>query len=320
MAISPSKTKKCPTCKRKRGDISYGAWWAHLNRCSDNREKYRYGCKCGKREKDFKSLKAFATHAYRCGLRTRNEAIQEAAKERAAKAADTKKKTKKIKKTKKTFPCKKCTSVFASHAALITHTWIHQNPSFGGGEWGDKDEIRYALQLCAAQRLKRLDRAKRIAICLPGQRPDHESALLSNPGFKKIHMVERIEKTCMANREKGFDVYHGDFLVVLNDLVNSGTRLALIDYDLCGTITFSDGIEIVNAIRMGGLADIAAIRMTCCRRNTRRDGEKDILALNREIELAVPPGHSIVGRDNHRYVGKDRSAMVTSQWLIEKES
>jgi len=106
----------------------------------------------------------------------------------------------------------------------------------------------------------------------------------------------------------------------MNDLVNSGIRLALIDYDLCGTMTFSDGIEIVNTVRLGGLADIAAIRVTCCRRSNRRDGENDILAMNREIELAVPMNHDIVGRDSHRYVGKDRSAMVTSQWIIEKRA
>lgn len=304
MSLKASEYKKCPVCNRRRGKMPGSVWWGHVNSCLQFEEKYGNGCNCGKFEADFPSRRSFVQHAIHCGLK--------------AKKAPKKSDAPKVSKKKKTHVCKTCGAEFTSAKALRSHTWIHDGPSFGGGEWGDKDAVRAALQTIAAQRLKRLPEKNRVAICLPGERPDHEQALLSNPTFGEIYMVERIRGVCEDGRRKGFDIIHDDFVNVLRDLVNTGKRLALIDYDLCGSLMYSEGAALINTIRLGGLADIAVIRVTCCRRNTRRDGEKDALMLNEEIEFALRGGYAIVGRDSHRYVGRDRSAMATYQWIVEK--
>jgi len=131
-------------------------------------------------------------------------------------------------------------------------------------------------------------------------------------------MVECDRDKFLVGRDMGFDVEHGDFLEVMTRLVNEGTNFSLIDYDLCGTLTYADGSTILDAIRLGGLADIAAVRITCCRRNHKRDGQLDIAAFDRDVNHALPPGYSVTGRAWLNYVGKDRSSMATQQWLIEK--
>jgi hypothetical protein len=220
-------------------------------------------------------------------------------------------------KVSKPFKCSECGKEFATKGQVKHHSWVHKKPE-AGKEWGDKDAIRRSLQTIAAARLQRLPLNKRVAICLPGNRPEHEQELLDDPGFSRIHMVECVEDRCIAATKKGFDVEHGDFLDTMMDLVNQGTHLALIDYDLCGTLSYADGSKILEAIRLGGLADIAAVRVTCCRRNYKRSGEIDIAALDQDILHALPLGYGITGKSWNFYVGKDRSSMATQQWLIEK--
>lgn len=351
--IEASKIKKCPVCgigKRKHENRSTQTWWNHINACLKYQKKYKSGCNCGKMEADFETKSAFIAHTTYCGVKghqpsrpSKNHAATVTPKEKGIEcncgrtASDfnnnrnafgghvrhcglkdqpvaIKRKTVAVEKP---FKCPECPREFPTESQLKSHSWIHRRPK-AGKEWGDKDAIRRSLQTIAAARLQRLPFAKRVAICLPGNRPDHEEKLLADPGFSRIHMVECIEDKCIAATKKGFDVEHGDFLEVMMDLVNQGTRLALIDYDLCGTLSYADGSTILEAIRAGGLADIAAVRVTCCRRNYKRSGELDIAALDRDIFGALPPGYGVTGKSWNFYVGKDRSSMATQQWLIEK--
>lgn len=338
--LKASKMKKCPVCKikkfSKRRDPGGNKWWDHIRRCLDNKERSDEKCKCGKTAKDFKNNRGFGIHRAKCNIAKKKKkrdkkcrcgkTVKDFKNTRAflvhctycgtPNKAPTRKHS--LKTMKNGFACKKCPKKFNTMNQVIAHSWIHRTPE-NGKEWGDKDAIRSSLQTIAASRLERLPLDKRVAICLPGDRPDHESQLLSDPGFAKIHMVECNEEKALIGQKKGFEVEHGDFLEVMMNLINRGTRLALIDYDLCGMLSYADGSQILEAIRLGGLADIAAVRITCCRRNYKRSGEIDIETLDRDVFHALPPGYVITGKAWNFYVGKRRASMAVQQWLIEVE-
>lgn len=213
------------------------------------------------------------------------------------------------------FVCDECGKPFNKQTSLTAHKWIHQPRK----DWGDKDEIRKAMQDMAAPYLNRVPKDKRFAICLPGDRPEHEMELLSNPGFARVFMAELDEKKIKASSSDNYEVLNVDFMDLLDRLVNEGSKLSLIDFDICGQITYADGSQLLNTIRDGGIADTVCIRVTSCRRSFRRSGQYDVIAIEKDLTAAIPAGYQIVSKASSSYAGKDRSPMMVSQWIIRKE-
>jgi len=352
----PGYTRKlpdtCPACgktnlgKNKRG---------HITKCFATVEKYGNPpvCRCGKTFADFNNkLQSFVRHANFCKSEPKtNERLKtdiiRLIKKLKIKGKEYNKKADEFKKSNLSgpalnmvmlgwlesldksgkrdgdplnrgvkFACEDCGKSFDKAASLRSHRWIHAPKE---NEWGDKDEVRKALQDLAAPYLRRIPKEKRVAICLPGNRPEHELELLSNPGFAKVFMAEIDETKCKETHKDGYDVLNVDFVDLLARLTDEGAHLALIDFDICGIVTYADGSQLLDTIRRGGIADVACIRLTSCRRSYRRSGQYDVEAIEKDLPSVVPSGYQIVSKASSIYVGKDHSSMMVSQWIIRKE-
>lgn len=216
--------------------------------------------------------------------------------------------------------CPTCGKQFPTPKGLRTHQWTHvpKLPKPPKEEWGEKDDIRRAFQTIAAIHLNKVPLKNRFAICLPGLRASHEAELLSNPGFAKIHMVDRSANAVKLGLLAGYDIEKANFMTVLTRLVNTGAKLSLIDYDGY-VVSYADGLALINAVQKCALTDTAVIRMASLKRNHDQvSGDENLEAIGQNIIGNLPTNYKLISTANTTYSGKRCTPVVLYQWVVHK--